>query len=830
MKVPLKNYTQLHLEFRDCIMSMGGNMKRLSKFNQMLGKQIIIGDGVFGSLVQHELGQNIISDELNLSNKGFVEKIYREYARNGADFLTTNTFGATKLKLAEVGLENEFENINRNGVELAGKIANEFNVFVGGNLGPLGKLIEPLGELTFDDAVKNFADQAIILEQYGADFILIETIPEIQEYRAAVIGALSCVKIPVIASMSFPNDDLTLSGTNGSVFAVISEFPGLRGIGSNCGNSLENMKKVMEKICKISPLPLICQANAGIPVLENGKTVFKVKPSELADFMEDIYMLGVSIIGSCCGSTPEFTEKLAKKFKGRPVLPRNTNESLTLATRTTIRKISKDKIFIVGERINPTGRKKLRHELEQGILTTLRKDAIEQEQMGADALDINIEMAGMNETLLKAVITGIQDNIGIPLFIDSLNINFIETFGKLYPGKGVINSISVEEHRMNSLLPLAKKYNMGFIALLIDEEGIPSTMEKRVQLAEIIVSRANEIGINTKNIIFDPLVLNAGAEVEKVPVTLDTISELKKRFPLNKIIMGLSNVSYGLPNREIVNLSFLALGVSRGVDMVIANPLQDSLRHSLMALNFLKTGSKENLSKFTEYFSEVKYKVETEEIRQKHSLIDYILMGDSDGAINEVSDMLEREEPGSIVETYIIPAMNEMGKRYREKKCFLPQLMGAGEAVKSILPIIKKRLKQSGNFDRDITIILASVKGDIHDIGKNIVGNILESFNYKVIDLGKDVAAEKIVNEAIENKSHIIGLSALMTTTLPSMYETIGIIKTEPSLREAVIFIGGAVVTREIANENGVYYSKDGMDMVNKIRAAFPFKQLQQES
>lgn len=811
-------------------MSVRGSMKRLSKFNQMLGEQIIIGDGVFGSLVQQELGQNIISDELNLTNRGFVEKIYREYARNGADFLTTNTFGATKLKLEEVGLEKEFENINRAGVELANKVADEFDVFVGGNIGPLGKLIEPLGSLSFDEAVKHFADQASLLQQFGADFILIETIPEIQEYRAAVIGALSCVKIPVIASMSFPNDDLSLSGTNGSVFAVISEFPGLRGVGSNCGNSLENMKKVMEKICRVSPLPLICQANAGIPVLENGKTVFKVKPAELADFMEEIYTLGVSIIGSCCGSTPEFTEKLSKKFKGRPVLPRKTDDSLNLATRTTMKRVSSDKVFIVGERINPSGKKKLRHELEQGILTTLRKEAAEQEQMGADALDINVEMTGMNETLLKTIITGIQDSVGIPLFIDSLKIDIIETFGKLYPGKGVINSISVEEHRMNSLLPLAKKYNMGFIALLIDEEGIPSTTEKRVQLAEIIVSRAKEMGINTKNIIFDPLVLNAGAEVEKIPVTLDTITELKKRFPLNKIIMGLSNVSYGLPNREIVNLSFLAMGVSRGVDMVIANPLQESLRHSLMALNFLKTGSKENLGKFTDFFSELKEKKETIEIRKKQNLIDYIMMGDSHGAINEVSDILEHEDPGSIVESYIIPAMTEMGKRYREKKCFLPQLMGAGEAVKSILPIIKKRLKQSGNSDDDITIILASVKGDIHDIGKNIVGNILESFNYKVIDLGKDVPAEKIVNEAIENKAQIIGLSALMTTTLPSMYDTIGIIKAEPSLREAVIFIGGAVVTREIANENDVYYSKDGMDMVNKIRASFPFKQLQQES
>ena len=792
----------------------------MKSIRKILGKKVIIGDGAIGSLLQQHISGDFIPDELNLSKPGLVERLHYDYASAGADYLTTNTFGASPLKLKDVGLGKKFKKINGEAVEIARRIADMKETWVAGDIGPSGKLIEPLGDLTFDDMKKNYAAQANILEKSGADFILLQTITDIQEFRAAVVGILSIVKIPVLVSMSFTNDDLSISGTDGRAFAVTSDFVGLSAVGSNCGTSLKNMKKVVEKIARYSYLPILSLPNAGLPIVENGKTVFKVKSEEFADFMEEIYGLGVSVLGSCCGSTPEFTKKLSEKFKDREVLKRDINKNLVLSSRTKIQEVSNKKIFLVGERINPTGRKKLRKELEMGRLTTVRLDAKEQEKHGSDALDINVNLHKLDLETAKNIVKTVQNMVNIPLVIDSMDPVLIEEFSKMYAGKGIINSISGEKESLKNLLPLAKKYNMAFIAVLMDDKGISDTAEKRVKIAKKIVKKAKKYGIPLRNIIFDPLVLSAGAEVEKVTATLDTIGLLKKKYLGNKTIMGLSNVSFGMPNRELVNSVFLTMAVARGLDMVIANPLHESIRQQVLALNFLNTGSKENLAVYTDYFSGFKKKADDQLQQGSENLRDNILQGDTDSAKENIKIILENESPIEVIGKHIMPAMNEVGRRYQEKEYFLPQLIASANVVKGVLPFIKEKLPErgEGNTSTDVKILFATVKGDVHDIGKNIVISILESFNLTVIDLGKDVPVTKIISEAVKTKANVVGLSTLMTTTMPAMLETVKAIKETKQLKDVKIFIGGAVINQQIADDIGEYYAKDGMGMVKALK------------
>jgi 5-methyltetrahydrofolate--homocysteine methyltransferase len=793
----------------------------MKKITKILGREIIIADGSMGSYLQLQLSGDFYPDELNLSRPEIVEHVHYDYACSGADFITSNTFGASPLKLREVGLEKKFKTINESAIKIARRIADMKEILVAGNIGPCGKLIEPLGDMSFDEVVNNSAQQAKVLEKAGADFLLIETITDIQEFRAAVIGSLGAVKIPVLATMAFTNDELTLSGTDGITFAVTSDFVGLSAVGSNCGTSLENMKKVMEKIGPYSSLPIVCQPNAGLPVVEDGTTIFTIKADEFADHMEDIYRLGASIIGSCCGSTPDFTKKLAEKFRNRRVLKRPITQELILSTRTGIQKITPKKLFLVGERINTTGRKKLRKELETGRLTTVRMDAKDQEKHGSDALDININLHKLDMKIARNIIKSVQNMVNIPLAIDSTNPVLIEEFARLYAGKGIINSISGEKKSLKALLPIARRYNLAFIAVLLDDKGISDSAGKRLKVAEKIVKQAKKYGIPLRNIIFDPLVLSAGAEVEKVSVTLETIERLKGKFPNNKTIIGLSNISYGLPNRELVNSVFLAMAAAKGIDMVIANPLHQSIRDQLKALNFIRSGSVENLSLFTQHFSGFKKKRNDGLKTGSINLFDNILEGDSDTAIENIKNILVNESPVGVIEKYIMPAMNEVGRRYQDKEFFLPQLIASADVVKAILPFIKEKLPKKTAGDKETSIVFATVRGDVHDIGKKIVISILESFNYKVLDLGKDVPVSTIITESIRANANVIGLSTLMTTTMPAMFNSIKAIKANKSLRDTKIFIGGAVINNKIAEDNQVYFSRDGMEMVKKIKELF---------
>ena len=804
----------------------------MRRFEKVFNSRMLIADGAMGTLLQQKLPAGFIPDEINLSSPRTVAAIHHEYARSGADILTSNTFGASPLKLRQSGLEKKFRQINFEALRLVREVADREGCWVAGDIGPSGRLIEPLGDLGFTNAAASFGAQARALQRGGADFILLETIGDIQEFRAALVGILASVTIPVLASMSFSTNGVSLSGSDGRVFAVTSDFIGLLAVGANCGSSLEDTRLAMELIARHSPKPIFCQPNAGLPRLAkkgNGKTVFSVTPSQFADFMSDMVGLGAALIGSCCGSTPEFTRELAKRYKNYPIRHRAACGAgggagdlplrLRFATRTRVSEPQPGRIFLVGERINPSNRPKLRRELEQGCLTTARFDAREQARAGADALDLNLNTSGaLADTIVAAVCQGVQHAADLPLFIDTTDPRRVEVFARNFAGKGVINSISGETKSLRRLLPLARKYNLALIASLLDENGIPATVAGRLRIARRIMAAAVRLQIPPRDLIFDPLVLSAAAAGDKVAVTLDTIAALKSEFPDNRVVIGLSNISFGLPNRPLLNAVFLGLAASRGLDMVIANPLDETMRQQLLAVNLLADATPASLSAFIAAQSPPGAKTEDRVHQGSSSLNENIIEGDIDSARQNLDRLLKAERPLKLIEGHVIPAMNEVGRRYQNGEFFLPHLIAAAEVVKAILPAIRQRLGTAAVGERPARVTLATVKGDIHDIGKNIVASILESFNFSVHDLGRDVAPEKIVTAAVREQSDVIGLSSLMTTTLPAMFHTIELIKTSRELQRVRVFIGGAVVSAEIARQHGVDYARDGLEMARRIQ------------
>jgi len=792
----------------------------MAKLLDRLGKRMIIGDGAMGTLLQNEISGEFVPDELNVSRPRLIEKIHAAYARAGAEFLTSNTFGASPLRLRQNRLEAACERINRSAVRLARRVADRHGLWVAGDIGPCGQLVQPLGALTFAEAVANFRRQAELLAAAGVDFLLLETISDLQEFRAAVIGILEGASLPLLASMSFSDGERSLTGTDGAAFAGSADFPGVVAIGSNCGTSPEANQAVVAAILRHSALPVFTQPNAGLPRTRGRRAVYNISPSAFADRLEPLYRDGVALIGSCCGSTPDFTRELARRFAGKPVLRKRPAIGLRLSTRSGIRPVERNKIFIVGERINPSGRKKLQAELAAGQMNLIRSEAVNQERAGCDALDVNVNVFNLPTDMLQKLILALQNIVSIPLIIDSTDPALVETYCRAYAGKGCINSISAEARSLGVLLPLARKYNMAFIASLLDERGVPATPRKRLAIARKIAAAAESLCIPRRHIIFDPLVLAAGAEPEKAAVTLQTIRLLRKRFPDNSIIIGLSNISQGLPRRDLLNATFLSLAIANGLDMVLANVLDEIVQHHILTLNFLLSGSRSELRAYVARFADAQERPPPRLRERDRDLYARILEGDVEGAREAAIRLSETQSPLRMIGHVIKPAMAEVGSLYQSRKYFLPQLIASAEAVKAILPVLKERLPHRARGG-ERKVLLATVRGDIHDIGKNIVAAILESFNYTVLDLGKDVPAERIVRQAVSQGVDAIGLSALMTTTVPALLETARKIRRHPELKRIPLFIGGAVLNAAIADQATAFFGRDGVEMAEQLKNFF---------
>ncbi len=782
-------------------------------FLERLKDEILVFDGAMGTELPPNLGR--CPEGLNLTHPEVVAKVHSSYVDAGADVITTNTFGGNRLKLKESGLEDKLEEINTRGIEIAKEAAGD-KALVAASVGPTGKLLEPLGEFTFDQFYDVYREQIRILAQAGADIIILETMLDIQEVKIALLAAKENCDLPVISSLTFTKEGRMVTGSDPLIAATILEplKPDL--LGANCSLGPEGLIKVMRKFASATDLPLIVEPNAGLPRMVQGKTVYPASPDYMARYASEFVNLGINVVGSCCGSGPEHTKAIISKVKDKRPKKRKVKSMTYLASRTKIASFAKRPV-IIGERINPTGKKALQEELRNDRFSLVREEAKKQAEEGAKVLDMNVGGEGIDEarTLKKAILV-IEKTTDLSLSIDSPNPEAIEKALKVIGGKALINSANGKEESLKVILPLAKRFGAAIIGLTLDEEGIPKTAEKRLQIAKKIVDRAVKVGISKENIFIDTLTLTVASQQEQALESLKALKLVKRELGV-KTILGVSNISFGLPNRPLLNATFYHLAKSYGLDAALMNPRDVKLKGSSLALKVLKgedKGAKE--------YIKVQKGIIEEEIRPKEEadiriqLKEAIIEGNKEDILRLTEEALKKElKPLKIMDEILTPAITLVGERYDEGIYFLPQLISSAEVMKLACERLSKEMKRE-TISTQGRIVMATVEGDIHDIGKNIVSLLLSNHGFEVIDLGKDVKKEKIIQEVLSQKADLIGLSALMTTTMGRMKE----IGDELKRRRIDIptLVGGAVVTSQYAKKIGATYAEDAIEAVKKAK------------
>lgn len=795
-----------------------------------LQKRILVLDGAMGTMLQQQgLGRGECPEIFNLTHPQILEDIHSAYVEAGSDIIQTNTFGANRFKLSEYGLGDKVEEINTRAVEIARRAAGG-RALVALSAGPSGKLFRPLGEVEFDDLFEAFSIQFQAAEKAGADLISIETMTDIAELRAAVIAALNSTRLPVLAHLTFEPDGRTLMGTDPVTAVLTLEALGITAIGANCSGGAAQLLPIIEQMARTTSLFISVEPNAGLPTLVGEETVFPETPEEMAGHAVALREAGANIIGGCCGTTPEHIKAMAGAVRGLSPIIRKTSPAWAFCSRTR-HVVMGDNTYpsFIGERINPTARKKLAQDIKDGHMEVVVEEARKQAEAGAPILDVNMGVPGIDEpTAMAKAVREIQTAIDIPIVIDSTNPEAIEAALKTFVGRPLINSTTGEEKSLSRILPLAKKYGAAVLGLCLDENGIPATAEGRLAIAEKIYNRAREYGLRDQDVFIDCLVKTASAEQDQVMETLVALKAVKSRLRL-KTVLGASNVSHGLPARDVLNSTYLAMAMASGLDLPIMNPfeerMQDVIRASAVLMN------RDNYaSSYIEHYknqttpekrlppvmtardpappavvTEVKDPVKQAIVKgQKGQVLDLIKQALEDG-----------QKPMDIINKHLIPGIEEVGDLYDRKVYFLPQLMLSAETMKEGFNYLKPLLMQETQVERG-TVVLATVEGDIHDIGKNIVGIMLENYGYRVVDLGKDVPAAKIIARAIEENADIIGLSALMTTTMSRMREVIDLVKSRGL--KAKVVVGGAVLTRDYAEKIGADgYSPDARAAVVTI-------------
>jgi 5-methyltetrahydrofolate--homocysteine methyltransferase len=790
-----------------------------------LKHRILILDGAMGTEIFEKTGTDYeFPEKLNIRKPEVITRIHKAYVDSGADIIETNTLGANRIKLAEYGMEKECKNINLSAVEWAKKAVNNHNVFIAGSIGAMGKLIKPLGEISFNQAYDVFAEQAKFLEQGGADLLLIETQIDILEAKTAYLAAKESTSLPIAVSLTYPlENNLTVTGTDPETAAITLSATDADIIGINCGRHPRYFEKAIQKYRTHTEKPVIAYANAGAPEKKNNRTVFPLSPSGYLEYAVQYYNAGAHIIGGCCGTTPEHIKLISNRLKGK--IPKK-NKALSPFFRSSSRNASvfigePHSFKIVGENINPFSRKELDKEFKAEKLHSARDYARRQEKAGAHALDLNLGKTGDKKPdFFSLAVMEIQLASKLPVFLDNNNPLSIEKSLQNYAGKAVINSINGEKKNYERLLPMAKKYGAGVILLAMDENGIPEKTEKRIIVIENLVEKAYEYGLSQNDILIDPIVLSLSSSQENSIVTLDTIEKIKK-LKLSSIL-GLSNVSYGLPHRRLLNRVFLSMAIERGLDSAILNPFDKDLLETVKACDSL-TGKDAGLHQYIQVFGDQKESQETEEEKPEfdstqEALFNAILEGEKNDAGRLTRQLIEEgENPLDILKKTLSPALELVGEYYENKKYFLPQLILSAEAMESAAQIIENTFPSQSKAKKTAKIVLATVKGDLHDIGKNIVALVLRNSGYEIIDLGKNVDSDKIIQTAIEEKSDFIGLSALMTTSLDNIERVIQKKnKRSPGIK---VIIGGAAVSSAFAKECGAdSYAKDAMDALKKLK------------
>lgn len=769
--------------------------------------EFLLFDGAMGTMLQDTgLKPGELPETLNLTAPEKILEIHKKYVAAGADIITANTFGANMHKMKDSTL---VEKTIKAGVDIAKKSGAKY---VALNIGPTGALLKPIGTMDFDEAYDIFKAQ--IIAGSNADIILIETMSDLLETKAAVLAAKENSTLPIFVTMTFTDNGRTFVGCDPATAAITLSSLGVDAIGVNCSLGPVELRGVVSEILKYSTKPVIVQANAGLPEIVNGKTYFPVKANDYTSAVMDMVDMGVTVVGGCCGTTPEYISSLRSELnKKTPSLCKV--KEFTAFTSGTSHVILDKNVALIGERINPTGKKKIKEALREHNHDVIISEALAQEENGADILDVNAGLPEIDEVAtLKELVQELQSVTSLPLQIDSTDPEAVEKAVRVYNGKPIINSVNGKKECMGQIFPIVKKYGTAVVALTLDENGIPETAEGRLAIAEKIVAEAEKYGIPKSDILVDCLVLSASTNQSMVLETTKAIMLVKQKLGV-KTVLGVSNVSFGLPSRDILNSAFLAAAFGAGLDMPIMNPMSAEYMKIVSAFRVLNCEDKDSV-KFIEKYSQVKSEAASL-INSGLTASDAVIRGRKDLIEDIVQNLLKNTSPMEIINKHFIPALDIVGEKFEKGEFFLPQLMASAETVKLGFDIIKSipgdSSRQSGK------IILATVKGDIHDIGKNIVRMLLENYGYEVIDLGKDVPPETIVKSAVENDIKLVGLSALMTTTLKYMEETINLLRAQKP--DCKIIVGGAVLNKTYADMVGAdFYAKDAAEAA-KIAGKF---------
>ena len=781
------------------------------KITEYIKKNTVILDGGMGTLLQSAgLMPGERPEEWNISHPEIVRSIHKDYYDSGSNIVSTNTFGANSLKFSSAELDKIIGSAVEN-VRFAAKVScGKQKKWIALDVGPTGKMLKPLGDLDFEDAVAIFAETVRIGVKHGVDLIFIETMSDSYETKAALLAAKENCSLPVFVSCAFSEDGKLMTGADATAMVAMLEGMGADAIGVNCSFGPSTLAPVVEKYLEYSSLPIIFKPNAGLPRIVNSKTVYDLSPESFSQEILPLVRKGVRAVGGCCGTTPEYIRSLSVTVAEVTPVPIIKKNDTLVSSYTHAVEFGREPTLI-GERINPTGKPRFREAIKQGNMEYILREAVCQEEAGASVLDVNLGIPGINEAeVLTDAICRLQEICDLPLQIDSADPIALERALRRYNGKAMINSVNGKAESMSAVFPLAKKYGGLIVALTLDESGIPNCAEDRLKIAKKILAEAKKYGISKKDLIFDPLAMAVSADQEAANETLRAVKLISEKLSANTTL-GISNVSFGLPNRDKLNATFFTMAMTNGLSAAILNPYSKEVMdayHSYLALS----GLDHSFSAYLSSLSEEKTKVEQDISDLKTAIIKG--MRDSAAIITEA--LLKNNAPLDIINNEIIPALDTVGDGFEKKTIYLPGLLMSAEAAGAAFDVIKASAS-SLIEEKGERIVLATVKGDIHDIGKNILKLILENYGYDVIDLGKDVSPEKIADTVASVGAKAVGLSALMTTTLPAMEESIRLVKT--AAPKCKIMVGGAVLTEDYAHKIGAdFYGKDAMSAVKYLQ------------